>query len=50
MAVSAGQTAGAVRQWAAHLAVGGGDRFAQDLERVVRPWVVEAIWPSGPES
>ncbi|WP_159045983.1 DUF3800 domain-containing protein [Streptomyces sp. WM6372] len=42
--------AGAVRQWAAHMAVGGGDRFAQDLERVVRPWVVEAIWPSGPES
>ncbi|MFI8265775.1 hypothetical protein [Streptomyces sp. NPDC085665] len=31
-------------------AVGGGDRFAQDLERVVRPWAVEAIWPSGPES
>ncbi|WP_158734496.1 hypothetical protein [Streptomyces sp. NRRL F-2747] len=42
--------AGAVRQWAAHMAVGGGDRFAQDLERVVRPWPVEAIWPSGPES
>ncbi|MBK6045983.1 DUF3800 domain-containing protein [Streptomyces sp. MBT55] len=40
--------AGAVRQWAAHLAVGGGDRFAQDLENVVRPWVIEAIWPSVP--
>ncbi|MEJ8662301.1 DUF3800 domain-containing protein [Streptomyces sp. MS1.AVA.4] len=42
--------AGAVRQWAAHSAVGGDDRFAQGLERVVRPWLIDAIWPSGPES
>ncbi|WP_327250091.1 DUF3800 domain-containing protein [Streptomyces sp. NBC_01320] len=41
--------AGAVRQWAAHLAVGGGDRFSEELADVVRPWVVDAIWPSSPE-
>ncbi|WP_331720483.1 DUF3800 domain-containing protein (plasmid) [Streptomyces sp. NBC_00161] len=41
--------AGAARQWASHLAVGGGDRFSQELEATVRPWVVDAIWPANPE-
>ncbi|MFF9286414.1 DUF3800 domain-containing protein [Streptomyces griseosporeus] len=39
--------AGAVRQWAAHLAVGGGDRFSEELADVVKPWVVGAVWPTG---
>ncbi|MGY3206344.1 hypothetical protein ACVW19_006941 [Streptomyces sp. TE5632] len=39
--------AGAVRQWAAHLAVGGGDRFSEELADVVQPWVVGAVWPTG---
>jgi len=39
--------AGAVRQWAAHLAIGGGDRFSEELADVVKPWVVGAVWPAG---
>lgn len=39
--------AGAVRQWAAHLAVGGGDRFSEELADVVKPWVIGAVWPTG---
>ncbi|MFJ9551105.1 DUF3800 domain-containing protein [Streptomyces erythrochromogenes] len=42
--------AGAVRQWATHMAMGGGDQFARDLESVVQPWIVGTIWPAGPES
>lgn len=42
--------AGAVRQWAANLAVGGGDQFSRDLEDVARPWVIGSIWPSAPGS
>ncbi|MFD6113892.1 DUF3800 domain-containing protein [Streptomyces yangpuensis] len=37
--------AGATRQWAQHLAVGGGDRFSQELESVARPWLIGGIWP-----
>ncbi|WP_255954599.1 DUF3800 domain-containing protein [Streptomyces odontomachi] len=40
--------AGAVRQWAAYLAVGGGDQFSEKLADVVWPWVIDAVWPSGP--
>lgn len=39
--------AGAVRQWASQLAVGGGDQFSRDLETIVRPWVIGCIWPAG---
>ncbi|TDU67095.1 DUF3800 domain-containing protein [Streptomyces sp. KS 21] len=42
--------AGAVRQWATHMELGGGNQFARDLEYVVRPWVVGTIWPTNPES
>ncbi|MFI6063390.1 hypothetical protein [Streptomyces sp. NPDC051286] len=37
--------AGATRQWARHLAVGGGDRFSQELEDVARPWLIGGVWP-----
>ncbi|MEU9165813.1 DUF3800 domain-containing protein [Streptomyces sp. NPDC048424] len=37
--------AGATRQWAQHMAVGGGDRFSQELEAVARPWLIDGIWP-----
>lgn len=42
--------AGAVRQWAAHVAVGGGDRFSEELGDVVWPWVVDAVRSAGPPS
>jgi hypothetical protein len=37
--------AGAVRQWAADRAAGGGDPFADRLEPLVEPWRFDAIWP-----
>ncbi|MFD9078200.1 DUF3800 domain-containing protein [Streptomyces erythrochromogenes] len=37
--------AGAVRQWGTHMAVGGGDRFSEELGDVVQPWLVDKIWP-----
>ncbi|MFJ4473125.1 DUF3800 domain-containing protein [Streptomyces sp. NPDC089424] len=39
--------AGAVRQWAAHLAVGGGDQFSEELADMVQPWVIGGVWPTG---
>ncbi|MFJ5551197.1 hypothetical protein [Streptomyces sp. NPDC093225] len=37
--------AGAARQWAAQVATGSRDRFANELQQVALPWVVDAIWP-----
>ncbi|GAA2064208.1 hypothetical protein GCM10009801_08660 [Streptomyces albiaxialis] len=37
--------AGALRQWAADKAAGGGDPFAERLEPLVEPWKIDMIWP-----
>ncbi|MEV6190312.1 DUF3800 domain-containing protein [Streptomyces albidoflavus] len=42
--------AGATRQWAQELAVGGGDQFSRDLEPVAQPWLIDAIWPTPVEN
>ncbi|MFE1367746.1 DUF3800 domain-containing protein [Streptomyces anulatus] len=42
-------TAGAVRQWATWLAVGGRDRFAEELGPVVDAWSLWGVWPPNPE-
>ncbi|MEH0542310.1 DUF3800 domain-containing protein [Streptomyces sp. NBC_00704] len=38
--------AGATRQWAQWMAGGGGDQFSRGLEPVVRPWLIDGIWPA----